>query len=102
MVVGSIQSSSAISESHLHFSPTRWHDLGIVHPHFSLWHLVETLQDDMETLSHLLHSTQIPAASQEWWGGHIEGYEIKPINQSVSILWLGIAGKAADHHITIR
>ena len=42
---------------YLHFCSAWWCDFGIIHTNLSLWHLVETLVNNVETLSHLFHTT---------------------------------------------
>lgn len=47
---------------YLHFGPAGRHQFGIVNLDLSLWHVVETLVNDVQTLSHLFHSDQVPGS----------------------------------------
>ena len=57
---------TAASDMYLHVAPPGRHDLGIVHSHLTLWHLVQALVDDAHALTHLLHPTQVPAHGGRW------------------------------------
>ena len=48
----------------LHLSPAGGHALGVVCPHVTSRHLIETLLDDAETLPHLRHPHEVPGAER--------------------------------------
>ena len=56
-------------QPHLHFCSAWRHDFGVIHPNLSLGHLVQTLQYDTLTLSHLLNPTQISESKGGGGGG---------------------------------
>ena len=49
----------------LHLSPAGGHALGVVCPHVTSRHLIETLLDDAETLPHLRHPYEVPGPGAE-------------------------------------
>merc|ERR1719180_425935 len=82
----------------LHLSPAWWHALGIVGPHVSLRHLVQTLLDDPQALSHLQHSHQVAIVAVA-----VGAHRHVKVHKVVCIVWLRFPkipfdASAAKHH----
>jgi len=56
--------------THLHFCPLWWSNFIVINLDLSRWHPVQTLLNNSQTLTHFLHTTQVPETRKQTAGGY--------------------------------